>query len=553
VPGLKVDILIVGGTAGGVAAALSAARLGRTCILSESSEWIGGQLTAQAVPPDENQWVETFGATRTYQAFREAVRRWYRANRPLVPAAREAAHLNPGGGWVSRLCCEPRVAHEVLLEMIAGPIRDGLLRVLTRHVAIGVSLRGYGERTIGSVTLRDQRSGACVEIEADWVLDATDLGDLLPLARAEHLVGAESSATHGEMHGREDLPAGATDALDQQAFSWCFAIEHCPGENHIGDPPDGYAFWRSYVPEMDRPWPGPLLSWEVPSHNETGRVTLPLVPWPDEPRGGEWELWRYRRISDRAAYEGDDRPPDVCLVNWVQMDHWLAPLVSVDGSAEASAEVTLRAAREQSRCLLHWMQTEAPRHDDQGIGYPGLRLRGDELGTADGFAMAPYIREGRRLMAVRQVHEGHIGTEQRCVEGRARLTDGTPCGTGEPFWDTVGIGHYHIDLHSSCAGRNSVYVPAAPFRIPLSALVPVRLRNLLASGKCIGVTHIANGAFRMHPVEWNVGEAAGLLAAWCSAERTEPHAILGDQARLREFQATLCDAGVRLTWPWEEA
>src|SRR5690349_4021978 len=60
------DLVIVGGGLGGCAAALAAARNGLRVILTEETDWIGAQLTAQAVPPDENRWIETIGGTRSY-------------------------------------------------------------------------------------------------------------------------------------------------------------------------------------------------------------------------------------------------------------------------------------------------------------------------------------------------------------------------------------------------------------------------------------------------------------------------------------------------------
>jgi NADPH-dependent 2,4-dienoyl-CoA reductase/sulfur reductase-like enzyme len=61
-PRIDADIVIIGGGLGGCAAALAAARNGLRVILTEETDWIGGQLTSQAVPPDENPWIETFGA-----------------------------------------------------------------------------------------------------------------------------------------------------------------------------------------------------------------------------------------------------------------------------------------------------------------------------------------------------------------------------------------------------------------------------------------------------------------------------------------------------------
>src|SRR5262249_32501817 len=60
------ELAIIGGGLGGCAAALTALRAGRTVVLTEPTDWIGGQLTAQAVPPDEHPWVEQFGINASY-------------------------------------------------------------------------------------------------------------------------------------------------------------------------------------------------------------------------------------------------------------------------------------------------------------------------------------------------------------------------------------------------------------------------------------------------------------------------------------------------------
>lgn len=550
-PELKTPIAIIGGGCGGTAAVLAIARNGGSCVVTEPTDWIGGQLTSQAVPPDENRWIEGgdehsgapadfFGGTRSYLAFRSAVRQWYRQHRRLTPAARDNPRLNPGNGWVSHLCCEPRVAHAVLTEMLRPHVEAGRVRVLLNSTPIAAETRGD---RIASVTVRDGHTGDNTTIVADYFLDATELGDLYPLAGVEHMIGAEHQAEFGELHGRTDR----ADPLDQQAISWCFAMEHRPGENHVIDRPANYGWWRDYVPQLDHAWPGRLFSWVIVGGDKHDAREFRLVPWPDEPHPNELEMWRYRRIVDRSLYEpGTDAPPDVSLVNMVQMDYFQKPLLGVSPEEQAAA---LAAAREQSLCFFYWMQTDAPRHDG-GTGYPGLKLRGDEIGTADGFAKAPYIREPRRLRARTIVHEGHIGTEQR---RRDRKPDQhkKPWGVAEPFADSVGIGHYRLDLHPSTGMRGSIYVQSAPFRIPMGALIPQRVRNLLAAGKAIGVTHITNGAYRMHPTEWNNGESAGLLALHCLAARAEPAQVHASAERVEEFQSRLAGEGVPMKWPWE--
>src|SRR6476620_7886985 len=96
------ELLVVGGGMGG----LAAARAGRSVLLTEETDWLGGQMTAQGVSAlDEHRFIETFGGSASYMALRRAIREIYRADYHLTALAGPA--LNPGNGWVSRLCFEP--------------------------------------------------------------------------------------------------------------------------------------------------------------------------------------------------------------------------------------------------------------------------------------------------------------------------------------------------------------------------------------------------------------------------------------------------------------
>ena len=71
---IKADLVIIGGGTGGCATALGALRNGLTVIMTEETDWIGGQLTQQGVPADEHKWINDFGATALYREFRKKVR-----------------------------------------------------------------------------------------------------------------------------------------------------------------------------------------------------------------------------------------------------------------------------------------------------------------------------------------------------------------------------------------------------------------------------------------------------------------------------------------------
>src|SRR5882724_5332504 len=168
------DILIVGGGVGGCAAALAAARAGYRVILTEETDWIGGQLTSQATPPDEHGWIERFGCTANYRRFREGVRDYYRRYYPLNDAAKNARTLNPGNGWVSPLCHEPRVALSVLEAMLAPFVSSGRVSILRRHRANKATV---DRDHVRAVTLQSADGTQPIELTAPFFLDATELGD----------------------------------------------------------------------------------------------------------------------------------------------------------------------------------------------------------------------------------------------------------------------------------------------------------------------------------------------------------------------------------------
>ena len=114
---------------------------------------------------------------------------------------------------------------------------------------------------------------------------------------------------------------------------------------------------------------------------------------------------------------------------------------------------TLERARDLSRSFLYWMQTEAPRPDG-GTGFPGLRLRGDVTGGPDGLAMAPYIRESRRIRAQYTIVEQDLSLAERGQRGAVS------------YPDSVGIGMYRIDLHPSTGGDAYIDIGASPVRDP---------------------------------------------------------------------------------------
>jgi hypothetical protein len=526
---LRADVAILGGGLGGCAAALSALTLGRNVVLTEPTDWIGGQLTQQGVPPDEHPWIETHGCTASYRRLRDGIRDYYRRHYPLTSQARAIPQLNPGQAWVSRIAHEPQVARAVLESFLAPHLSSGRLRLLLEHRPTAAEV---DHDRVRAVQLQDLRSGSDLVVRAETFIDATELGDLLPLTGTEFVTGAESQAETGEPHA-----APRSNPANQQAFTCCFAMDYLDGEDHTIERPRDYAFWRDYVPRLTPPWTGRLLDWDSPHPRTLERRTLGFHPSAEVPVN----LWTYRRIRARSHFEPGARATDITVVNWPQNDFLLGNLVGV---SESKAQRHVDQAKQLSLSLLYWLQTSAPRPEGR-TGWPGLRLRPDIMGTADGLAKHPYVRESRRIRAVFTIREQDISKDLRLQQ--------LPAGTGPVqaarFADSVGLGSYPVDLHPTSTGDNYIDFESLPFQIPLGALLPVRQQNLLPAAKNLGSTHVTNGAYRLHPIEWNIGEAAGALAAFCLNHRRTHHEVRAQPKRLAEFQETLRRCGVELHWP----
>lgn len=520
----SVDVLVVGGSFGGVAAALSAARMGQTVILTDENAWIGGQATAQGIPLDEHPWAEDYGRTQSYAEFRTRAREYYRRNFPLSDPARADPFLNPGAGWVSKLCIEPRVALAVLYEMLIPHLAARRVRIFTRHRPIAAQT----ERDIvQAVTLRDEVTGDDRTFLAPFIIDGTELGDLLELAKVEHVIGAESQRETGE-----PLAAEVPDPRDQMVFTHVFALDHLPGEEHVIEKPRDYERWRDARDSRSGDKPKfAIADLFGEKHDYFGR--------PIKPGQYRASTWTFRRMLCKENFAPGAFPSDVTVAIWHANEYNGGVLCGVSAKDK---QRHLEAARQLSLSTIYWLQTEAPNPATDGKGFPGLRPRGDFLGTEDGLAQAPYIRESRRIRAEFTVLEQHFRIDSPGNRNGPQL-----------YPDSVGLSGYRIDIHKAVApGKGSITEVAHGKhwlqQIPLGALLPERVENLLPACKNLGVTHVTNGAFRVHPTEWNIGEAAGALAAFCFGRKLEPRHVRNTPRLLADFQRELLRQGVELEW-----
>jgi hypothetical protein len=512
VDNIACDVLVIGGGTGGVAAALAAARAGCGVCLVEETDWLGGQFTSQGVAAlDEHPYIETFGGTASYYRLRRALRDHYRA---IASESGLAPGFNPGNCWVTKLAFEPSVAAAYLKRVIE---QVGSIGTYLRSKVVGVTVENDSITSVLAISLNGTSAW---RFFPKMVIDATDLGDLLSLSGAEYRAGAESVHETGEPHAQPGAPVPRC----VQSYTYTFALERRPKhEQHVIEQPQGYEHFRDRQPyslTID------VHGGEIYSES-SGRLSYTLY---ETMPGTKGALWTYRRLIDAGQFKGRF-PNDISMINWPGNDYRDAglidrPAVDIAGS--------LQDAKRASLGFLYWLQTEAPA-DRERIGAPELKLRTDIMESTDGLSKHPYIREGRRIHAVKTIVEQEVSAEHQ------------PGPRATHFMDSVGIGWYPIDIHP-VDGDIGVSCRTRPFQIPLGALLPIRLANLIAGSKNIGTTHITNGCYRLHPVEWNIGESAGSLAAFAIRQRLMPRSVRQNVSSLRTFQKSLLANGIPLAW-----
>jgi hypothetical protein len=514
------DIAIYGASFGGVSAALSAARYGKQVALIDAGGNIGGQATSQGLTRwDEHAEVlspKTYGSTKSYQVLKDDIRGWYRTYSKLASGANRS-DFNPGFA-----------AHGHPFSADCNVV-ETVLRQLLKDVEANVTL--MLNTTVRSATIDN---GAIQSLElangetltARVFVDATDLGDLLPMCGVSWFVGAEAKSDTGE--------PGAEDQENQghiQPITVSIAVERRPaGEQHIIPRPANYSQElinaQGFGVYNDRN--GYIGGVFTSAHSQHP----------------EWEtIFNYRQYLDHQNFADPKYMCDRTVINVGCNDYQAAVIPTADPAKDAA---TVEDARTVSLAYLYWLQTEAPHDDGNGKGYPNLMVVEDIFGRADGTAPQAYIRESRRISKpIVRLLEQHIA-----------LSDAKSPAVRAPtnFADACAICMYGIDIHKIYGPPGTPWVGVGgvrPFQIPLGSLIPNDAANLIAACKNIGGTHLTSGAYRVHPGEWAIGEAAGVLAAYCAGQVVLPAQAHSNASRVAAIQLRLLEQGAPIFW-WDD-
>ncbi len=518
------DVLILGGGTGGVAAAEAVARRGLSVIIVEPTASLGGQFTAQLVPaPDENSYIERENgpSTAAYRQLRSRVRELA----ATLPNAKPTAAANIGQGWVSRVCAPPELWAQAINERIAARSGNrGIKRVYIRHQVRAIETLANGLVNYADVV--DLDTGRVTRIGARYMIDATEDGAALALAGCPTSIGQEARAEYNEPHA----PDGARPEW-VQSFTYCFLTrwQNEPEGRVMVARPDEYDYFKS-VGEYTLDY----------VYSERGTVTYRMLT---KAAGAGGPFWTYRRLLAAGSFTGGASPEgDVALMNWRGNDFHEESYL---GKPLAEQARILERGKQFAQGFCWWLQNECPRDDGSGVGYPEIQLviggaesTGAGIG-GDGFGVAPYVRESRRLRAVTTLTENDMVAPP-----------GNPAAKwGTEFADSVGCALYAVDVHPA-KGEPHLLLPAVPYHLPLGAFLTTSgPANILPGAKNFGASRLALASARMHPTEWMAGEIAGMLAAFCIRRDLDvPNAARDSPDLFAAFRAELRQEGITFSW-----
>ncbi len=484
----RYPIVVVGGTASGVGAAITAARMGVPVALLEETNRLGGMISNGVAITDVRVPSRISGL---FEEFRQKVSAYYKAQ-----GADTTSYIYRNG-----LNYEPWVANMLIKEMVYAEPRIDLyfgvrpVRTLKRgNRVIGVEVEAIGNGKRG-------------RFYADIVIDATVEADVSAWAGAKWRIGREPRSPEEPHAGviyydrlNDLLLPGSTGEGDKriQAYALMLAVKHYPTEQ-VGDPPPGYDP-RNY--ELAPPWE---QSWAY----LYGRFPNNKFEINQHPHGSDLQEANYRYpIADwrerRRIYE-------------IYKNHVLGYLHYIQ---TVQGQRTLGLADDEYRDNNHLPPIlyvrEARRIEGEVLMKEMDIIRARERLRPDAIAIGDYPMDSH---AVRQV-EPRPAPSARSEGGSASA--GAPPHMGE--------GEYWLFQ----------YTPW--YQVPYGVIIPKGVEGLLVSS-AVSATHVAYGTLRMEPVRMTLGQAAGVAAALSVQTGIPPRRL-----QIATIQRALLKFGVYLYW-----
>ncbi|MCX7919752.1 MAG: FAD-dependent oxidoreductase [bacterium] len=466
---ITTDVLVIGGGCGGVAASIQAARLGVSVILVENTPWLGGMMSSAGVSCfDGNN-----GTLRT-GLFREVCT-------TIANYYGSVASTNTGC-WVTDFAFEPKVGNIAWQQLVSTTSR-----ITTLFNSTCVQVLVSSNTVLGAVI--QTHTNDTITIYAHVTIDATEYGDILPLAGVEYKIGREAQSDTGEYAA----PTTADDLV--QDITYCAIFKNYAPDTVLIPKPPGYDASK---------YDGSILE-------TTSDITIHLHTVYNFNY-----MMSYGKLQNRKF-----------MINWpIHGNDWEGNLIEMSPTQRL---IALDSAKNETLGFLYYIQNV--------YGAKTIGLDTTEYPTADHLPFYPYIRECRRMVSA---------VTYRLPDVTDRY--GTP--SGDLYKTSVAVGNYSIDHHHKkfhpdtnnpfrIQGEN--YPKNQTLTIPYGSLLPKQMDGFMAAEKNIGVTHIVNGATRLQPIVILTGQAAGAAAAISCLSAIQPRRV-----NIRQLQQVLLDARAAL-------
>ena len=455
----QVDIVIIGGGAGGTSAGIQAARMGANVQILEKTSWLGGMLTSAGVSAIDGNHELPSGI---WGEFRQKLRNHYGGAKALAT------------GWVSHTLFEPSVGNRILQEMADLPNLEIAFKAAYTHV----KKKGDG----WTVTYRQR--GKAYTTNAKILIDATEIGELLPLVGADFRLGMDSRMDTGEKEAPE-----TTNSIVQD-LTYVLILE---------DISQDLRFLRSKKGLVKKPKKYDPKAYECACKREDGEMFGGV--------SGCEQMLNYGKLPNNKYMMNWPNCGNDFYVDWPNM------------TAEERRK-KLQEAKAFTQGFVYYIQNE--------LGFKNLRVA-EEFPTKDNFPMIPYDREARRAK----------GKVFLTVDHLERPYDFNLYRTG------VAVGDYPIDHHhdknTDAPEIEFINIKVPSYNIPLGSLIPEKVENFIVAEKNISVSNIVNGATRLQPVVLGIGQAVGALAATSIQENRRP-----SEVSIRKVQNALLESNAYL-------
>lgn len=588
----EVDLLVVGATESGWAAAIQAARSGvEKTLVVHDGEWFGGQYTEQALAcVDENKGVDKVGwgvdwhpMKRSFHRsglFRELMDRIEQQN------VEKYGSRMPGRPWHGPSTFRPAEAEAIFRDMIRSYLDSGKIEVLWNHYPTEALVDRSGERPrllgldFSPVEGGDGSGGAgkgsaAIRVAATLTIDASDWGDAIQVSGAAWECGPDPKSRYGEPSapGDEDILPN-----EMNPITWAMIVAESDGETPIEKPP--HFDDRNYprATSFSREEFG-KLEWDSKLVRMGG-----ILHWPDEGKEAARQLSVYsvRRIVEGAAsldgktsillnyMNGQDYPLlrlPKRVADALEATEKGASTKNIVAMTREQREIVFEDAKSHSLGVLYHMQNFVhERALDKANSLRNFHLS-EEFGTEDRLPPKPYIRESLRLGAMYMMRE---------QDGRNR--DGETKDAAVPrfsevmYPDGLFAWQFHYDFHRTgrtylvSEGEDGPWIdyerPGRHTRFlsdrcvfPARSLVPEEMDGLLGAQKNLGYSSMVSAAIRLHDQCVHVGQAAGAMAVVSLREKVDPRDVPYRRGLLEAVRHELCGAtwgSPLLLWPWRD-